>query len=93
MKCPLLLRSWWRIALAGCTVHQTEAPGFPVRPTRTSMSVTALPASISQDGIPSRRFRSPPLGSNGSTPSSGCRCEWTCSRTNPGNFVAQTSER
>jgi PKD repeat protein len=39
------------VALAGCTVHQTEAPGF-TGPSglALSMNVTALPDSISQDG-------------------------------------------
>jgi len=39
------------VALAGCTVHQTEAPGFS-GPSELALSikVTALPDSISQDG-------------------------------------------
>jgi len=39
------------VALAGCTVHQTEAPGFSgPSDLALSMKVTALPDSISQDG-------------------------------------------
>lgn len=39
------------VAFAGCTVHQTEAPGFSgPSDLALSMRVTALPDSISQDG-------------------------------------------
>ena len=39
------------VALAGCTVHQTEAPGL-TGPSGLALTirVTALPDSISQDG-------------------------------------------
>jgi PKD repeat protein len=43
--------SFVRVALAGCTVHQTEAPGFSgPSDLALSIKVTALPDSISQDG-------------------------------------------
>ena len=68
------------VALAGCTVHQTEAPGL-AGPSDLALSirVTALPDSISQDGGSQSSIQVTAIGPDGKPTDRACRYAWTCS--------------
>src|SRR4029434_3469355 len=54
------------VAISGCTVHQTEAPGLTgPSDLALSMRVTALPASIPQDGGSQSQIQVTALGPDG----------------------------